>query len=178
MTVAHPISKHALLILLEQNNTPISYNTLCKTIQSKLPSFNLKQIESHVNDELCILRLVLSGLINLHSTGIIYSTKAGQYPVASKLSRHQSQNSEIVTNLRHEIIHMNILERVMIQYLNGKTSRDDLPGLLCTHIRKGELELLDDEGNKITDETLIDKKIREICNESMEKFAKEALLEL
>jgi methyltransferase-like protein len=68
-----------------------------------------------------------------------------KYPIASPIARLQSQQGKLVTNLRYEILELNLTNRLIIRHLDGSYNQIALAKILHHHIEKGELILYRDE---------------------------------
>jgi methyltransferase-like protein/2-polyprenyl-3-methyl-5-hydroxy-6-metoxy-1,4-benzoquinol methylase len=175
VTVSHEIAKTAMIILMKKNGIPISYSNLCNEIMNKTENNDLEEIKSHLNKDLCLLRLVITGILNIFVTDFDFKTTITEKPVSSKLARYQAAKNKKVTNKKHESVFLNPVERVMIQYLNGKYTFNEIIENMIGHFLHNELELVEN-GQKVENKERIIKKVTELCNSTIEKFRIEALL--
>jgi len=78
-----------------------------------------------------LLRLYMSSrLIELHATPPAFTVAVSERPVASPFARLQARDSPDVTNLRHEPVRLGDAERVLLTYLDGTRSRDEVLALV------------------------------------------------
>lgn len=175
LKVSDPTSKNAMFVLLQKNGRPISFDQLCCETMQLSGIDDKEQIKKHIFDNLVFIRLLLSGLVNIHSYESLFTYEPCEKPVASELARFMARDREIVTNLSHDVVFLTVLERILIQYLNGEYTVDQILEKMSEHFLNDELELLND-GKKIEDKEEILKKGGEVCRQSIQKFYRHNLI--
>jgi methyltransferase-like protein/trans-aconitate methyltransferase len=170
------ISKIALITLIKQNGKPVSFDDLCKKVIDQTEINDKKNISDHIVENTNLMRLMFGGLVTIYSSGGNYTSEIEEKPIVSYLARYQAEDQVYVTNLRHEIVTLNLFERIIIQYLDGKHTYDDIKKYIIEHIEKGDFQILDDQNITIKDTGQIEKKCEKLCRESINRFSKEALL--
>jgi methyltransferase-like protein/2-polyprenyl-3-methyl-5-hydroxy-6-metoxy-1,4-benzoquinol methylase len=87
-----------------------------------------------------LLRLYLSSrLLELHVAPPGFVTVPGDRPAGSALARFQAEGSSDVTNLRHESVRLDDIERLVLRQLDGTRSRETLLADLLTLVDMGVL---------------------------------------
>ncbi|MCX2934913.1 class I SAM-dependent methyltransferase [Mycobacterium sp. CVI_P3] len=99
-----------------------------------------------------LFRLLVLGMIDIHSEPIRLGTASAQWPVASALARLDAQlGAANTTNLRHEWVALTPLDRLVLPWLDGSHDRRDLSDSVLQLIQDGTLELTQD-GATVTDD--------------------------
>jgi len=77
------------------------------------------------------------GLLELHTLPPQFASRAGDYPVGSPLARLQSQQTAMVTTLRHTLIELDDpIDRRLLQSLDGTRNRETL----IAEVKDAEIE--------------------------------------
>ena len=78
-------------------------------------------------------------LVELHTGPFPFVREPGDRPTASPLARRQAADgSNWVTNLRHEAVGLNNVDRLLLPYLDGTRDRGELAEVVVELARKGE----------------------------------------
>lgn len=174
ISTTSPVMKAVLYTFAENMNHPLSFDDIVKLAAKKLPKTNVDEIarEFAANG----IRMVLSGHINL-SDGAISKNTLSKKPEISGLARYQALNMPNlwVTNELHERVLINILEKYLLRYLDGKHSVEELVEKMITHVESGELTI-NKEGKPISDKDEIKKEIHGAVVQTLEKIKSMALL--
>jgi methyltransferase-like protein/cyclopropane fatty-acyl-phospholipid synthase-like methyltransferase len=170
------ISKIALITLIRQNGKPVSFDNLCELVMEQTEIRDKNKISVHIVENTNLMRLMFGGLVTIYSSGGNYTSNIKEKPIVSFIARYQAENQIYVTNLRHEIVTLNLFERIIIQYLDGKHTYEDIKKNIIEHIEKGDFQVLDDQNTALKDIDQIEKKCENLCRESINRFSKEALL--
>jgi SAM-dependent methyltransferase len=72
------------------------------------------------------LRLLSAGLLDIRSAPDRFRREAGERPRACALARLQARDGGVVTNLRHQSVHLEPLELRVLPWLDGSRDRSDL----------------------------------------------------
>jgi methyltransferase-like protein len=78
------------------------------------------------------------GVIELHSEPPSFATSVSERPRASALARAQAVKAEVVTNLKHEPIRLEPLDRQVLQRLDGSRDAAGLVDSLCAAATQGQ----------------------------------------
>ena len=176
LTVKSSISKRAMWLLKNQKGKPMSFKALCQKTTKELTGVNIKEVESHLIQDLNLLRLVLGGLIHLHEEDGNYTTQPTSRPKVCELAQYQSKFKNYVTNKRHELVAFNPIEHCFFQELDGtKTIKEIIPNLVNA-VLKGKAQLVSEDGNPITNKSELENRIPTLCEKMLDKFAGWALL--
>ena len=98
-------------------------------------------------------------------------------PVASPLARLQAEHGATVTNLRHEPVKLNELQRRMLPLLDGTRDVEALVDGVLRLAREGKIGVREKEnGPVVTDPVMLEKILRHLVVESLPDFAQVALL--
>jgi hypothetical protein len=74
-----------------------------------------------------VLRAALNGVVQLHAIAPPLVTEAGDRPVASAVARSQNADSDLLTNLMHEVVRVDDpLARRLLALLDGTRGRAQL----------------------------------------------------
>ncbi len=121
------------------------------------------------------LKLALKGLISLHAEAGSHVLHVSETPEASRLARYQVSAQGWATNARHEKINHDHFTRVLIEYLDGTRSLDDLCQIMYEQVDKGALGVQLD-GKDITDAEQRRLVIRQLTENALNSIAQNALL--
>ncbi len=88
-----------------------------------------------------LLQLYASNLVELRTWRPPFACRVADRPQASPLARLQAATGTAVTNLRHERITLNVLERLVLQQLDGRHDRSALLNHLTKLAERGTLEI-------------------------------------
>ncbi len=80
-----------------------------------------------------------SGIVELSLHGSDFTKEISSAPKTTSLARHQAKASNTVTNLKHEIVRLNDLQRQVLQYLDGNHDQNVLVNNLVEHVESGKL---------------------------------------
>ena len=122
------------------------------------------------------LQLALKGLIVLHAETGSHVSYVSEMPKASRLARHQASVQDWSTNTWHEKVGYDLFTRILIRYLVGSNSLDDLCQIMSEEVDKGVLDVRID-GKDITDAEQRRVVIRNLTESALGSMAQHALLE-
>jgi len=122
-----------------------------------------------------ILRCYATTHIDLTRTLNSFTTRIGQRPAASGFARLQSVTERRVTNLKHELVSLDDLERHVVPLLDGQKDRAQLIEGLVKQVESGKL-VVHDSGRPVSNS----QRLREIMGEALDgclrNLAQKALL--
>ena len=121
------------------------------------------------------LRLALKGLITLHAEVGSHVSHVSEMPEASRLVRHQAALHGWATNTWHQKIGHDHFTRILIRYLDGSNSLDDLCQIMSEQVDKGALTVQID-GKDIADTEQRGIVIRNLTENALNNIARAALL--
>jgi methyltransferase-like protein/2-polyprenyl-3-methyl-5-hydroxy-6-metoxy-1,4-benzoquinol methylase len=82
-----------------------------------------------------------NGLVELHTPAVPRPFRPQERPAATLAARYQATHDTIVTNLRHECLALDDLQRALLPYLDGANDRTVLARVLTTMVGEGRLLL-------------------------------------
>lgn len=170
-----PAMKAILYTLAENTHTMLSIDEVIKSAKAKLPNIPNEQFEAELINN--ALKLVMKGYITISSEAPKHITNISKKPKVSELIRAQSEHNSLnwVTNLRHEKIFVNIFDKMVFRYLDGKNTLDQVKEKILQHIEKGDLTMSKNNA-PITSKEDIEKELDAIFNNIAPKLEKTALL--
>jgi SAM-dependent methyltransferase len=91
-----------------------------------------------------------SGFINLHAPSLPtpFTLLPQERPIASPLARLQARDRDQVTSLRHQVVSLHPIDRVLLQALDGSADRRALHAFLCAAERRGVLQVAPPGGSR------------------------------
>ncbi len=122
-----------------------------------------------------ILQLYAANAVELHSIPSSFVTAVSEKPRTSALVRLQASQGARVTNLRHESLRVNDVERRMLALLDGARGRREVIDQLAAAVLSGELSL------KRGDQPIADpadrlEQLGQFYDQLLPQFGKKALL--
>jgi methyltransferase-like protein/2-polyprenyl-3-methyl-5-hydroxy-6-metoxy-1,4-benzoquinol methylase len=151
VSVSSPFFKVLLLYLGEIWPQSVSFHELIQKVTQSLNMLNQPTVQWPVSsDDIreskeMFLNFYLNKLVELSVYPPQFTLVINDYPVASPIARLQSQQGKLVTNLRYEVLELNLMTRLIIRHLDGSHDRVALAKMLHHHIEMGELILYRDE---------------------------------
>jgi methyltransferase-like protein len=95
--------------------------------------------------------------------------------VASPLARAQAADGLRVTNLRHESVMLNAVDRQILRYLDGTRDRAALTGVVAELVKTGEFTVKEQD-KPITDPERVQQLAGPVVNERLTFLGRSALL--
>jgi len=86
-------------------------------------------------------KMLFKNMIGLSSSGAGCVTHVSEKPEVFPAARQQGLSESLVANTRHEAVRLRNDQRVVMQYVNGSNSLNDIVECVKGHIEKGELSL-------------------------------------
>ena len=175
VTLHGRVPKTAMWILSEQRRRPMAYIDLLEATLVRTGIEHPEYIRQQLNNELNLLRLAFSGLIQLGVAAPGYTGQVATCPLAYGLARAQAASQAVVTNMRHEAVGLNEAERLLIERLDGRTPLADLRRYLATHVQRGDL-VLEEDDRPLTAAADIDAALELLVGTMLDDLAGNALL--
>jgi len=164
----------AALLCLCEKSCAVNANDLLQDVAIRLGSLVLdNQYEEKLLNSMLVL--VFSGNIDLSSAKPSYVDKISEKPEVSELARYQATYTDWVTNEVANKVTVDLFGRALLQHLNGENSFDDIVANMKKHVVSKELNIKED-GKVVTDEKVIEEKLRELINISLQKMLSSGLL--
>jgi len=174
LSTASPYMKAVLYTFSENLNNPISFDKIVIAANKKLNGSKLNEIKAELTNN--AMKLVLQGYINITLQKSRSEVKRDK-PKAAKIVTYQATHtpSMWVTNLKHEVIGINLFEKLALRYMDGKHDKDQIIDAVLKHVVSGEMTLSRD-GAKIDNMDEIRAELERFFETTVEKFAANALL--
>ena len=135
-----PLVKAALLHLSEAWPDYVRFEecvaAACARLEASgtpIPPEEIKRLEANLTQS------CTGGVLELHSSGPSYVPRVSGKPAASRLVRWLARHGEVVANLRHEAVRLNLFERRLVDLLDGTRDRSAIIELLATAVSQGQL---------------------------------------
>jgi methyltransferase-like protein/protein-L-isoaspartate O-methyltransferase len=181
LSTDHPVTQAAMLCLLEAWPRTMSFDELLSAARARLDLAPSEASDAGIDAQVLGNNLLTAfgysdSLVELHVHVPSLTTDVSECPVASAVARFLAQTSDRVTNLRHERVTLDELDRYLLRYLDGSRNRAALVDFLLTGpVAEGFLTV-QQGGEPVENEG----EMREILTEEVEKrlrwLARAALL--
>jgi len=174
LSTSSPFMKAILYSFAENINNPISFDKLTTSANKKLKTNKLAEIKNEFLNN--AMKLMLQGYIQITLQKTREELKLDK-PKASKMVSYQVShtNNMWVTNLKHEVVGVNLFEKIALKYMDGKHDKVQILNSIMKHIANGELTLSRD-GNKIEDIVEVEKEITSFLDATLTKAVSNNLL--
>jgi methyltransferase-like protein len=123
-----------------------------------------------------ILQCYAVGMVELRVWSPRLCLTASARPTASPLARLQAAHGDKVTNLQHQRVTLDGLNRVLLPLLDGSRDRDALVAALAKQVAEGSLSI-QQQGKAPTHGPPLEKVLRDALEANLPKLAKAALLQ-
>jgi methyltransferase-like protein/2-polyprenyl-3-methyl-5-hydroxy-6-metoxy-1,4-benzoquinol methylase len=170
-----PLVKLALWTLAEQHPKAMSFSDLWKVVEPRL----IPGKDPHATAEglaQVLLRCALSDVVHLSTIAPCLTSDVSLQPVAHQLTRLLASRNEFVVNLRHQLVDLSDLDRIVLRHLDGRHDHDALRARVEEAVLKEELELLDAGGNPLRDAERIKEIVATSFNPCLRRLAEKGLL--
>lgn len=168
------LTKLVFKIIILRNGCPITVSELAEQVAALDPQLTKEKVVQHVLNELNAINLVFQGVLKLRLSAGAYKRELGERPTAMKTARYQAARGVVVTNGRHQPLKLQPAEAVVLRYLDGKHTLDDLVQELIDREKAGAITIhgegaaKDAEGKR--------KLVENYCRDLLPRFAQLALL--
>ena len=122
-----------------------------------------------------MLRLYIARAIELHTVASGFQIEVSDKPRTSELARLQAADSYAITNMRHEVAHINDPTRRLLQLLDGQSDHEALLEHMLKMVDSNDLVLKEDEV-EITDKERQRQYIGQFLQQILAELARRALL--
>lgn len=180
MTTNEPLVKAAMLHLAEQWPHSVGFAELLARARSRLNPSPVVVDTSRANWDARklaepMMRCYATSLVELSVRPSPFILKLSERPQTSRLARYQASIGNTVTNLCHEVVHVNDLQRHLLQHLDGDHDRQALIDLLWLEVQRGHLSV-HDQGRQVKSEARIKEILAQIYSDNMKDLARRCLL--
>jgi methyltransferase-like protein/2-polyprenyl-3-methyl-5-hydroxy-6-metoxy-1,4-benzoquinol methylase len=179
----HPVSKAAMLCLAEIWPQAISFEDLLSAARSRVGRDAKSEAQSaSTSEDASVLSANLlraygyhTQLVELHVHAPSMTPEVSEHPVATPVARLQAQDGSIATNLWHERVHLNPLQRFLLPLLDGAHDRVALQNHVSNLVVEGILNLQRD-GQPVNDAETVREILAPALEQNLQKLARCALL--
>ena len=139
-----------------------------------MPELSVKEVEDALGDVLA--QSVFNGLFTLSADKTDMCTDISDRPAAFAPAVVFGQSMDLVANRHHEVVKLPDDQRLVLPYVTGANTVDEICACVKQHIAKGELTL-HSEGRAVDiNSNTLEACIRTYVEEMLETFAQNALL--
>jgi len=180
LTTVEPLVKAAVLHLSQAWPEPVAFRQLLAAARARLHDGPMIVGSNSADREAQalakpLIRCYATTHIDLSVRPAAFTLQVAPQPVASRLARHQTLDSDFVTNLKHESVPLNDLERHLVQNMDGTNDWDALVEILAREVAGGRLVVLDG-GQPVADPDRARQIIVQILEEVLNGLARKCLL--
>jgi hypothetical protein len=124
-----------------------------------------------------LLRCFATTQVNLSVSPPRFTLVIADHPAASELACLQAENSNCVTNLKHETVRLSDLQRHVLRLSDGTRDREQLLDVVCGLAKDGEVVVHVDT-SAVTDIERLRNILSPAVDRTLDELAKLALLRL
>ena len=176
LTLKHRVSKIAMKIIHDRCRKPISFSKLISLTKEQSGETDENKIKQFIHYDLGLMRLTLAGLLQLHSSSGQYTHEKTQKPKTTKLVQYQVKKKNYVTNQRHELVALNVVESKLLEYCDGTKEVKKILEKMNEHFIKGDFKLKKSSGEEMTQQDEIKENAAALCKDLLKKMSDNALL--
>ena len=123
-----------------------------------------------------LFTMVLAGLADISTVPVVAGAEIADRPRAAELARFDARSGySWTTNVRHETVHLNLVQRAVLPLLDGSHDRKAISVSLQKLVDSGDLQF-SRAGEPLTEPTAITDAIDEHIDAALNVFRKTALL--
>ena len=161
--------------LLADENRPVKFSELAEKLAK---AENITKEHAYDLFRLKGVPLILQGFITLRLETVTFAKEISAKPRAFAWARHLAKQKSMgaVTNLKRETVSMQPFPKMLLTFLNGENTIEDVINLLTEAVKNNELKLHKD-GKQLTDEKQIRPIVEEHVHIVLPDIAARALLE-
>jgi methyltransferase-like protein/SAM-dependent methyltransferase len=180
LTTSEPLVKAAILHLGEIWPRSVPFSTLFAAARARLNPEPVVVDTGHVTAD---TQRLAEPLVRCYSTALVelsvqpskFTSEVSATPCTSALARYQATTSNMVTNLRHEGVRLNDLQRHVVPYLDGQHDTEGLLDALLAKVRSGDL-FVHERGAPVSDENRVREILKGSLDQCLNQIARMALL--
>ena len=140
-----PYLKAALTELHARRPLAVPFGTLWERVRGRLASSGrtapLQDADARAALRESLLRLYLTGLLDLHARPPAFAAEVSERPVGSPLARLHAAERPVVTNLLRRRVGLDDPSRAVLVLLDGSRTVADVLEAIVARVARGELEL-------------------------------------
>lgn len=125
ISVREPIQVNALQLLADAWPKSLPMTELTSKAVSAAGG-DAESPEACTQVEELVLKCLLNDLVEISASGDAFVTQLSTRPIASRLARAQARRGPAVTNQKHEVLHLDELQRHVLELLDGEHTVDDV----------------------------------------------------
>ncbi len=125
---------------------------------------------------LLILKAVISGLVDIHVFEPELAERVSERPEASPVARRLAETGPVVANLRHRLVHLTELDRLVFPYLDGRNDRSEILDGVEVAASRMETPLLGPDGQPATEAEALRAVLPAAVDKSLRRLLRSALL--
>jgi methyltransferase-like protein len=147
-TTDHPLTVAAFKYLERTYPRSLSFRELIEASSSEVSLAEGESIAEHATLVAANFLRAYSyseSLVEFHIRPTNIIVDVSDMPEASMIARWQLDYMLKVTNMRHERVELDDMSRILLSYLDGKHSREDLITLMTRDYQEGKYNLEDDQ---------------------------------
>jgi methyltransferase-like protein/2-polyprenyl-3-methyl-5-hydroxy-6-metoxy-1,4-benzoquinol methylase len=171
----HPLAKAILTVLAEAHPLAVPFGSLRSLVQDRLAIAHDPSKSEHILME-AVLHCAQANLLELRSAPPSFAAEISERPLASPLARLQAQGPGLIGNLRHRLVEVADLDRIVLRYLDGAHDLTALHHEATKAIAAGEIELQDAAAVPIRDPAAIAEAMDAALGPALERLKNQALL--
>lgn len=168
---SRPILKAALTLLAAASPGAIAFEVLWARARAQVDAANATDDDREAlgND---LLRLYMSGQIDLGVGGRLAACRAGEHPRTTALARREAgRGADFCTSVRHHGVGVDKLDRALLRRMDGAHTVDALVDGVIADLEAGALSI-ELDGEPVGDPETI----RAIVDEKLERLARRGLV--
>ncbi len=122
-----------------------------------------------------LLHSFVGGLVELTTRPSPITAEVAPSPKAGRFAWHQAASSTTVTNLKHQLVRLGKLDRLLLRHADGSRDHEALVDLLVELASRGQLGL-EQNGERVEDEASRRRLLTEAVSQGLRRLARNALL--
>ncbi len=160
-------------MLQDKKGQFVSFNDIVDLALNKLQNVDKSELAALWSDSAA--KLLFSGLIEASLIEDKAFINISQKPKVSLSASYLARTGSIVSNSRHRAIKIGDDVRLLVQYIDGTRTHDEIFDLYFTHFTNGDL-VLNKQGKPIQEEKKLLKEVKVKFDSHLKFLAENALL--
>lgn len=158
-TTDQPLTKTLFTTLAAAWPNTVPFETLWATIRAQLADHGCLTPELAAGGRQSLaetlIQSYLTNFASLHVGPFPFTTQPGLHPRASRLTRWQiRKGNEEFSNLRHAVVKLQGIDRIVLPILDGTRTIDDVKAALERKVEAGDISITGDNDETLTGATL------------------------
>ncbi len=172
VAISEPHGRAALRVLIEALPKSLPFPELLAEVQARLGT----ESPSEEDFRMWVLRAVISGLVDIHQFEPALAGSVSDRPEGSPVARRLAELGPMVANLRHRLVQLVELDRLVLTLLDGQNDRSTIREAVEPAVLSGETALLDSKSQRLTDSEMIREALPSAIETSLRRLLRAALL--